>query len=196
MKLLIILRTTLCLICSHGLWACLAYAQSPGSDFLEVNHLPSAPVPQAVTLQTDPGAYAGSRPRSEFQTESSGMQTSAENPTSLSLKQAEALALKNNPMISVSRLTALASQQVAREVRSNLWPTATANLTSVDSRDNSRITAGGLNNPIIYERAAAGVSVSQLLTDFGRTKNLAASASLSAKAEKQNAIATKEQICW
>jgi len=112
----------------------------------------------------------------------------------LSLKQAEALALKNNPQISAARLTALASQQVTREVRSNLWPTATANLTGVDSLANSRITAGGLNNPIIYERAAAGVTVSQLITDFGRTTNLAASANLSAKAENQNAAATREQI--
>jgi len=36
--------------------------------------------------------------------------------------------------------------------------------------------------------------VSQLLTDFGRTKNLIASASLNAQAENQNAAATKEQI--
>lgn len=114
--------------------------------------------------------------------------------TSLSVKDAEALASKNNPQISVARLTALASQQVAREVRSNLWPTATANLTGVDSRANSRITAGGLNNPIIYERAAAGVTVNQLITDFGRTTNLASSANYAAKAEDQNAIATKEQI--
>src|SRR5262249_46502252 len=36
--------------------------------------------------------------------------------------------------------------------------------------------------------------VSQLLTDFGRTHNLATSADLAAKAEDQNAIASKEQI--
>jgi outer membrane protein len=113
---------------------------------------------------------------------------------SLSLEEAEALAVKNNPLISVARLTALGSQQVTREVRSNLWPTATANLTGVDSQANSRITAGGLNNPIIYRRAAAGVAVKQLITDFGRTTNLAASADYAAKAENQNALATKEQI--
>jgi outer membrane protein len=110
------------------------------------------------------------------------------------LKQAEALALKNNPQISVARLTALASHQVTREVRSSLWPTATGDLTGVDSKENSRITAGGLNNPIIYERAAAGVTVSQLITDFGRTTNLVSSANLAAKAEDQNAAATKEQV--
>lgn len=113
---------------------------------------------------------------------------------SLSLKQAEALAVQNNPQISVARLTALASQQVTREVRSSLWPTATGNLTGVDSRANSRITAGALNNPIIYEWAAAGVIVSQLITDFGHTTNLVSSAKLAAKAEDQNAAATREQI--
>jgi outer membrane protein len=115
-------------------------------------------------------------------------------PQQLSLKDAEAIALKNNPQISVARLTALASQQVTREVRSNLWPTATVNLTGVDARAGSRITAGALNNPVLYERAAAGTTVSQLITDFGHTTNLVASANLAAKAEDQNAIATKEQI--
>ncbi len=36
--------------------------------------------------------------------------------------------------------------------------------------------------------------VSQLVTDFGRTTNLISSANLAAKAENQNAVATKEQI--
>lgn len=113
---------------------------------------------------------------------------------SLSLKDAQALALKNNPQISVARLTALASQQVTREVRSNLWPTATADLTAVDADPGTRITAGGLSNSAIYQRAAAGATVNQLLTDFGRTTNLISSANLAAKAENQNAVATKEQI--
>ena len=115
-------------------------------------------------------------------------------PQQLSLKDAEAIALKNNPQISVARLTALASQQVTREVRSNLWPTATVSLTGVDARAGSRITAGALNNPVLYERAAAGTTVSQLITDFGHTTNLVASANLAAKAQDQNAVATKEQI--
>ena len=36
--------------------------------------------------------------------------------------------------------------------------------------------------------------VNQLITDFGRTTNLAASANYAAKAENQNAVATKEQV--
>jgi outer membrane protein len=185
------MKTKLLIVCSAGwiaLVSCAGYAQNPQVDPKQtMPSLPSAPVPQPVPNPTMPGTV----PNGQLVFNSpanAGLQTP------LSLKQAEALALKNNPQISVARLTALASAQVTREVRSNLWPTATANLTGVDSRENSRITAGGLNNPIIYERAAAGVIVNQLITDFGRTTNLAASANFAAKAENQNAIATRQQI--
>jgi len=149
--------------------------------------LPPAPVPQTVVTQNTSNEPANAQP-------SSTPQVGPGISTSLTLKQAEALAIKNNPQISVARLIALASQQVTREVRSNLWPTATGDLTGVDAQSGSRITAGALNNPIIYERAAAGVMVTQLITDFGRTTNLVSSANYAAKAENQNAIATKEQV--
>jgi outer membrane protein len=126
-----------------------------------------------------------------------GQQQAASLPgvaTHLSVKDAEAIALKNNPAISVARLNALASEQVVREVRSTLWPQANANLTAVDARNNSRVTAGALNNPIIYTRAAGGMSVSQLITDFGHTSNLIASARLRAKADEQNSLATKQDV--
>jgi outer membrane protein len=116
------------------------------------------------------------------------------NTVRLSVKDAEALALKNNPTISVARLNALASEQVTREVRSSFWPQAYANLTAVDAENNSRITAGGLNNPIVYTRAAGGATVTQLITDFGHTTNLVASARLQARAEAQNAAATKQDV--
>jgi len=112
----------------------------------------------------------------------------------LSVTDAEALALKNNPAISEARLNALASVQVTREVRSSLWPQAYADMTAVDARDNSRISAGGLNNPIVFTRAAGGATVSQLITDFGHTTNLVSSARLQARADEQNAIATKEDV--
>src|SRR5208282_5998286 len=116
------------------------------------------------------------------------------NVIRLSVKDAEALALKNNPAISVARLAALASGQVTREVRSNLWPQAYGNLTAVDARANSRITAGMLNNPSVYTRAAGGATVSQLITDFGHTTNLVAGARLQSRADEQSAAATKEEV--
>src|ERR1700733_14903267 len=112
----------------------------------------------------------------------------------LSVKDAELIALKNNPAISVARLNALASGQVTREVRSTLWPQSDANLTAVDARDNSRITAGGLNNSIVFTRAAGGATLSQLIPDFGHTTNLVAGARLQARADEQSAAATKQDV--
>lgn len=112
----------------------------------------------------------------------------------LTVSQAEQLAIRNNPRISVARLLALAQAQVTREVRSAEMPTATTSLTAVGAHDGSRITAGALNNPIVYNRAAGGLTVSQLITDFGRTHNLVLSAQSNARAELENQRATELDI--
>jgi outer membrane protein len=170
------------------LLSCVACGQAQVfSDLHSPTGLPQAPVPQSGTGSGMPSSGSGGP-------QSSPTSANTTVPQTLSIKDAEQLAFKNNPQISVARLTALASQQVTREARSALWPTAVADLTGVDSRENSRITAGGLNNPIIFPRAAVGTSVSQLITDFGQTTNLVSSANLSAKAENENALATEEQI--
>jgi outer membrane protein len=169
---------------------CFLLALSTGSfaqGSVNLASLPSAPLPQAVMRS---GLAANAQAASQT-TPTPGNPGA---PAVLSVQDAQALALKNNPQISVARLTALASLQVTREVKSNLWPNAHIDLTGVDANPGTRITAGALNNPIVYQRAAAGTMVSQLITDFGRTTNLVASAKLAAKAENQNAMATKEQI--
>jgi outer membrane protein len=154
--------------------------------------LPSAPMPEmpmeARTSSTNRSGPQATAPQSTAP-------ANQNSGTPLTIQDAQALALKNNPQISVARLTALASQQVTREVRSALWPTAAIDFTGVDAANpGNRITAGFLTNPSVYQRAAAGATVNQLITDFGRTTNLIASAKLAAKAEDQNAVATKEQI--
>lgn len=168
-----------------------SFAQGGTNAAITVN-LPSAPTPQSASQPTGGAVTAMGRQIPGAQ--STAPQSTSGVSTALSLKDAQALALKNNPQISVARLTALASLQVTRQVRSSLWPTASVDLTAVDANPGTRITAGALNNPVIYQRAAAGAVVSQLLTDFGRTTNLVSSANLAAKAENQNALATKEQI--
>ncbi len=112
----------------------------------------------------------------------------------LTLAQAEQMAIRNNPNISVARLVAMAQAQVTREVRSAEMPTAIGDLTAVDAHDNSRITAGLLNNPSIYNRAAGGLTVSQLITDFGRTHHLVLSAESTAKAQFESEHATELDI--
>ncbi len=147
------------------------------------------PSPQATAPQ--PGMPG---PQSNITSTPPGPPPTPSGVVTLSLKQAEAAAIKNNPQISQARLIALASQQVTREVRSNFWPTFTGNLTGVDVSGDTRISAGALNSPHVFTKAAAGVMVTQLITDFGRTNNLVSSANYAAKAENQNAQATKEQI--
>jgi len=51
-----------------------------------------------------------------------------------------------------------------------------------------------LNNPSIYDRAAGGLTVNQLITDFGRTHNLVLSAKSNAKAQLENERATEQDI--
>ena len=112
----------------------------------------------------------------------------------LTLAQAEAIALKNNPQITIGKLRALVAHQYVREARSALLPNAYLSVTAVDSNPGSRLAAGGLNNPILFPRAAAGATVGQLITDFGRSTNLLSSSESQAKAEDQNSAATTDQI--
>jgi outer membrane protein len=131
-------------------------------------------------------ASSPTNPQKPWQTEQTG--------ATLTLAQAEAIALKNNPQITIGRLRALVAQQNVREARSALMPNAYASLTAVAANPGSRLTAGFLNNPTLYPRAAAGASVTQLVTDFGRTTNLLSSSEYGAKAEDQNAAATRADI--
>jgi outer membrane protein len=123
-----------------------------------------------------------------------GLPQAPQIAATLTLAQAEAIALKNNPQITIGRLRALAAQQYVREARSALLPNAYLSLTAVDANPGSRLTAGFLNNPTLYPRAAGGVSVTQLVTDFGRTTNLVSSSEYGAKSEDQNTAATRADI--
>ena len=105
------------------------------------------------------------------------------------------MALQNHPQIAAANYRALAAQEVVKETRAGYFPTANAYATAAGAgSDNTRIMAGGLNNPSVYDRAAGGLAVSQLITDFGHTANLTASSKFQAQAESQNANATREQV--
>src|SRR5580658_2742733 len=120
----------------------------------------------------------------------------AEEPRRLTLQEAEQIALAQHPRISVAHLTTLASRQSAKAVQSAFFPNVYASATAVGTADpnNTRIGAGALNNPLIYDREAEGVTISQLLTDFGRTSELSKSAKSTTRAEEMNLEATREQI--
>jgi outer membrane protein len=112
--------------------------------------------------------------------------------------QAEQMAIRNNPNISVARLLALAEGQVTRQVRSAELPQASGDLDAVGARDDSRITGGDFSRSLtssrMLDKAAGGLSVSQLITDFGRTHNLVRSAQSNAKAQLESERATELDI--
>lgn len=120
-------------------------------------------------------------------------QASAERPQ-LTRQQAEQLALANNPKVRVSKLLAELQGQVVREAKSNEMPTVSSNVTAVEANEASRLSAGGLTASRLLEHAGMGVSVNQLISDFGRTRNLIASEKLREKARQADAEATAEDI--
>jgi len=119
---------------------------------------------------------------------------SAQQAQKLSLKEAEQIAIQNHPQLqAASNLADVAKAQVTQQ-RSAYYPTANGSLTAVDAENNSRIAAGALNNPIIYERYSNGISVSQLVTDFGRTHELVKSSNLHAQAAQQQVVNTRAEV--
>jgi outer membrane protein len=103
----------------------------------------------------------------------------------LTLAQAEMLATQNNPQISAARFNASAASQVPLEFRAGLLPSLGGSVTGVVADSGSRLAAGALNNPVVYDRLATGLTGSQLLTDFGRTRSLIESSKLRAQAQDQ-----------
>ena len=114
----------------------------------------------------------------------------------LTLQEARETALKNHPKITVADLKAMAAREVVRQAQSSYYPNISANVVAVGTADkNTRLAAsGGMNNPSIFERNAEGITISQVITDFGRTANLSSAAKLRTQAEESNALATRAQI--
>jgi outer membrane protein len=154
--------------------------------------LPAAPAPRVVPALQAASAAAGKGMPGQIPP-----QTSAGNGPplpQLTLPEAERLAIRNNPHVSVGRLLALAQHQVSREAGSAELPTLNAAITGVDAEEASRISAGGLTTSRLLTHAGAGASFTQLIYDFGRTRNLVLSRKLEEKASNANALATTEEI--
>lgn len=75
-----------------------------------------------------------------------------------------------------------------------MQPNLSGNLTAVGADNGSRIAAGGLTNPVVYDHLGSGLTISQLITDFGRTSNLVGMAKLQAAAQDQFTEATRADI--
>jgi outer membrane protein len=172
-----------------------AMAQSNSAD------LPTAPTPPSA-LSTlvfralhSADAESGSTPtQAAPANQQQPLIEPATGTISLTRADAERLALKNNPKITASHLLAFAAGQVTRETRSGELPQMSGTITAEKAEDGSRIGAGALTDSRLYTHAGTGASLSQLITDFGHTRDLVATSKLQQKAQDQTALATEQDV--
>ena len=116
-------------------------------------------------------------------------------PTRLSLEEAKAEALRNHPLYAAAQLQTLLAKESLKETQAAYFPTANGYVNAVGTgNENTRILAGDINNPSIYDRVADGITVSQMITDFGRTRNLTNGAKSQVRAAAEGAESSREQI--
>jgi len=163
-----------------------------GQTTTPISQSPDAPMVPLVAFA--PQIATPMPPRmNQVSPEQADSTTPGQNPR-LTQADAEKMALKNNPRVSIAHLLALAQHQVVRETRAAELPTGSASITAEDAENASRISAGSLTASRLFEHAGAGGGFTQLITDFGKTSNLVASSKLQEKAQNANAVATVEDI--
>lgn len=115
-------------------------------------------------------------------------------PPRLTLQDAEALAIKNHPQILAAQSEVGFANQQVTETRSAYYPTVDADVTGSAANHDSRIGAGYLTDSRMFNRFGQGITLSQLVTDLGRTPNLVASSRFNAQASDQNYQATRYNV--
>jgi len=112
----------------------------------------------------------------------------------LTLDDARKAAIQHHPRTQSAALTAEAQREIAAESRAPFYPQAAAAFTAVAADHGTALSAGFLQTSSLSSRVAAGVNVSQLLTDFGRTRSLFEAANLRANAFDRAASDVRNQI--
>jgi outer membrane protein len=164
--------------------------------------LPPAPLPTRASLelskllqdssQLPPSSGAPSAPGARAQLKPLLDPGTATTP--ITRTEAERLALKNNPRITASHLLALAAGQLTRETRSGELPQIYGAITAEKAQDGSRISSGGLTDSRLYAHAGTGGTLTQLITDFGHTRDLVATNRLLQKAQDQTTVANQQDV--
>ena len=113
----------------------------------------------------------------------------------LTLAQAEATALRNQPALQAAQFRARAVRERISEQSSARLPTIVGNATGALVADAGTSTAAGaLTTSSVSDRFAYGGTLTQLVTDFGRTSALVSSERFAAKAEQDRSVLTQAAI--
>src|SRR5271169_5750681 len=121
----------------------------------QIAQLPDAPQLQAQAQPPTPALNSAT-------TNSSDSLSPDPTGETLTRQQAEQLALKNNPRISVAALLALAQKQIVREARSAEFPALNGNVTGEDAEEATRLSASGsLAASRLLYHVGAGLDLNQ-----------------------------------
>jgi outer membrane protein len=118
----------------------------------------------------------------------------AQSLPTLTLQQAQEMAIKNHPQVQAAQNEVNYSNQQIVESRAAYYPGITGEVTGSEGNNLARIGAGDLTASRLFDRFGQGVVIQQMITDSGRTRNLVASARSNAQASSQNAQATRYQV--
>jgi outer membrane protein len=132
----------------------------------------------AVTVTSGPGLVWGQ----------------ATPPAQLTLQDAQVMALKNHPQVLASQANYLRAGEVITETRSAYYPALNGDITGTQANLNSRLGAGAMNDPRLFNHFGSGAVLSQLVTDSGRTPNLVANARLLAQSSREDYQATRYDV--
>ncbi len=159
-------RFLLLLFCAPCAPAC---AQQPA--------IPSAPRPALLLSGAIAGAQAGAA------------------DDTLTLAQAEVIAIRNQPALVAAQLRARAAREQTREQEASRLPFVNFNATGARVADTGTTTAAGaLTTSSLSDRFAYGGTLAQLVTDFGRTRALIESRQAAAEAQSDRATLTGAEI--
>ena len=125
---------------------------------------------------------------------SSQISVLGQSSTDLTLAQAETLALRNHPRIASAGINAQAAREVVHEARSAYLPTVAANVTATDALEGTTVAAGALTTSSLSTRFASGMSLLELVTDFGRTSHLVRSTQFRAEAANENVARIRASV--
>jgi outer membrane protein len=159
---------------------------SPAPCSAQASPSMGAPPPTAPQAPSTPSAYQAPAPPAQNQTSATGQR--------LTLQDAQNIAIQNHPQIQAATQLARAAAAQVTEVRSAYYPQATGALSGAEAQSGSRIAAGFLNSPSIYDKFAAGAAVSQLVTDFGHTHQLSKSSNYHSQAQRESVVTTRADV--
>lgn len=123
-----------------------------------------------------------------------GTALTAFSAETLNLQQAEEMAIRNHPRIASAKAEADAADAAADVVGARQKLQLNGAVTGSVADHNTRQGTGGVNAPDLFTRLGVGVTISQLVTDFGRTSLLTQSAKETAEGTRSAAITAESEI--